>query len=229
MNPSRTSPQAEEAAPFAPQPHIARVDVQATTTDQRTEEDDSARLPRIPRATEDCPTPLNKEEICDWKRMFALKRRPPTRSEHDDYDECDRQWYNVGSESLEDWSEDERYMDALPSPKQRRHPAWCSSYQAKRDARKQPLSPPRTPPHLRIPRPHRDPTPELQSSAFKVLKRKANPRGAPHRPLTRSGWTPVISLHDRKGYIKYWNVPWQYVVVSYEQYLQDFVSSVPLS
>ena len=220
----------EQAALFAPPPHIARVEEQAIATKQCIGADVSARLPRIPRATEDCPTPLTIDELCDWKELFHLKRkrRNPTQSERDDAEECDRQWHQTGSVTSEDWEEEDRYMDTLPSPKQRSHPAWCSSYQAKRDARKQPLSPPHTPPHLSIPRPRRDPTPELQSSIFKVLKCKANPRGAPRRPLTRSSCTPVISLHDRKGYIKYWNVPWRYVIVSYEQYLRDFVSSVPV-
>lgn len=228
MDISQSFPQAKQADTSPPPPRIPRVEDQAIATDQRKEEDDSSRLPRIPRATDDCPRPLTIDELCDWKALFQLKlkRRNPTQSERDDAEECDRQWHQTGSVTSEDWSEDDRYMDTLPSPKQRRYPAWCSSYQAKRDARKQPLSPPRTPPHLRIARPYRDPSPELQSSIFRVQKSKANPRVALRRPVTRSGGTPAISLHDRKGYIKLWNLPWQYVVISYEQYLRDFVSSV---
>ena len=35
---------------------------------------------------------------------------------------------------------------------------------------------------------------------------------------------PPISLHDRKGQVKFWHLPNWYVVISYEHCLRDYVS-----
>lgn len=189
-----------------------------------------ARLPRIPRATDDCPQPITLDDICEWKDQYQSKRRPLTQSERDDYSECDRQFNDAISDTTIDWEEDEEYMDTCPSPNQRTCAAWTPEYQARRDARKRPLSPPRTPPHLRASKlyKHRESALTVQPESSKVRKSRPNTRVAPRRPITRTRGTPAISLHHRRGYIKYWNVPWQYVVISYEQYVKDFVSPIPV-
>lgn len=224
-------PEAQPQDSSSPPLHSNEGQEQELATHQQSKQDDDmARLPRIPRATDDCPQPMTIDEICDWKYKWKLKRRAPTRSERDDYSECDRQWHDAGSETTDDWEEDEKYMDGMPSPTQRSHPAWTSGYQAERDARKRPLSPPRTPPHLRASKlyTHRDPTLASQPGNSKVQKSKPNTRVAPRRPVTRASGTAAISLHHRKGYVKYWNVPWQYIIISYAQYVKDWVSSIPV-
>ena len=146
-----------------------------------------------------------------------------------------------------DWEEFERNeqeMDACPSPTQRNHPAWTKDYQLRRELhkyevrreqrreqrkqRKRLLSPPRTPPHLRGPGLYQQQHAGLvpQGGSFRIKKGKRDNRKAPRRPITRSTPTPDISLHDRKGYVKFWNTVTQYVVISYEKYLRDYVSLV---
>ena len=197
-----------------------------------------ARLPRIPVMGDDRVTTLTLQELLDWKAAWHTKGRYPTKSERLDYDECDRQLDEVASETEMDWEEFERNeqeMDACPSPTQRNHPAWTEEYQRdrtirkyeeRRKQRKRLLSPPRTPPHLRGPglyqQQHASQGPNRESS--RITKGKRDNRKAPRRPITRSCGTPSISLHHRKGYVKFWHTRTMYVVISYEQYLRDYVS-----
>ncbi len=192
------------------------------------EEDDAARLPRIPRASDDCPQPMTLDELCDWKVKWQSKRRPPTQSEREDYSECDRQWNDAGSETTMDWEEDENYMDRLPSPTQRSYAAWTPGYQARRDARKRPLSPPRTPPHLQGPKlyQHQYANSVPHPGSSRIQKVKFKRQWPPRCPITRTHGTPAISLHHRKGQVLYWHTHTQYVVISYEKYLLDYVGVV---
>ena len=212
-------------------------------------QDDMARLSRIPVMGNDRVPTMTLQELWDWRAGWHAKRRPHTKSERLDYDECNRQIYDLASETDIDWEEfdkNEREMDACPSPTQRNHPAWNKDYQvrrnvhkyevqreARREARKQRkrfLSPPRTPPHLRGPGLYNQQQASLvpNGESFRVKKGKRDNRKAPRRPITRSTATPNISLHERKGYVKYWQTVAQYVVISYEKYLRDYVSLVPM-
>ena len=192
---------------------------------------------------------MTLQQLWDWRTRWHAKRRPHTKSERLDYDECKRQIDDLASETDIDWEEfdkNEREMDACPSPTQRDHPAWTQTYQLERiirknEARRQerklrreqrkrerPLSPPRTPPHLRgaglYEQQHASLAPQCES--FRIKKSKRDDRKAPRRPITRSTATPDISLHDRKGYVKYWHTRTMYVVISYENYLRNYVSLV---
>lgn len=225
MDISQTSLQVEPQ-PTLPPPKTQDQEHELANHQRKREKDNMARLPRVPRVTDDCPQPMTLDEMSEWKDLYLMKLRPKTQSERDDYSECDRQFNDAISVTTIDWEEDEEYMDTCPSPKQRTCAAWTPGYQARRDARKRPLSPPRTPPHLRASKlyTHRDPTLTSQPGISKVQKSKPNPRVAPRRPLTRTFGTPAISLHHRKGYVKYWHLRCQYVVISYEQYVKDYVS-----
>ena len=201
-----------------------------------------ARLPRIPVMGDDRVATMTLRELLDWKAAWHAKGRYPTASERLDYDECDRQLDEVASETTMDWEEfdrNEQEMDTCPSPTQRNHPAWTKDYQLRRELRKYDerreqrkrlLSPPRTPPHLRGPglyeQQHASQGPN--GGSFRITKGKRNKWKGPRRPITRSTATPGISLHDRKGYVKFWHLPTQYVVISYEKYLRDYVSLVPM-
>lgn len=201
-------------------------------------EDDIARLPRIPVMGDDRVPTRTLRELLDWKANWYAKRRPPTRSERLDYDECGRQIDDLASETTMDWEEFERNeqeMDTCPSPTQRNHPAWTQTYQLQRELRKSDerrelrkrlLSPPRTPPHLRGARLYKQQHASLapNNGSFRITKGKRDNRKAPRRPITRSTATPDISLHERKGYVKYWHTMTTYVVISYEKYLRDYVS-----
>ena len=178
------------------------------------EDENIARVPRIPRATEACPHPLTLDQLCEWKKLWAMKRRPRTQSGHDDYSECDRQfldpYYASSTESYDSDSEEERI-------------------QARRSTCQRPLSPPRTPPHLRGPELYKNQDIGLapRTDGSKVEKTKSKSRTAPRRPYTRSRGAPAVSLHHRKGQIVYWRVPWKYTIICYDQYLKDFVILVP--
>ena len=141
-----------------------------------------------------------------------------------------------------DWEEfekNEQEMDACPSPTQRNHPAWTEEYQRdrkirkyeeRREQRKRLLSPPRTPPHLRgsglYEQKHASQGPN--GGSFRITKGRRDNRKAPRRPITRSSGTPSISLHHRKGYVKFWHTQTMYVVIGYEKYLRDYVSLVQM-
>ena len=232
-----------------PPPHVTQEQRLATSQHGNNNQDDMARLPRIPVMGNDRVPTMTLQELWDWRAGWHAKRRPHTKSERLDYNECNRQVDDLASETDIDWEEfdkNEREMDACPSPTQRDHPAWTKTYQLERALRKhearrqerklrreqrkreRPLSPPRTPPHLRgaglYEQQHASLAPQCES--FRIKKSKRDNRKAPRRPITRSTATPDISLHDRKGYVKYWHTRTMYVVISYEKYLRNYVSLV---
>ena len=221
-----------------PPPGVTQEQRLSASPQANTDQEAIARLPRIPVMGDDRVTTMTLRELLDWKDAWHAKGRYPTKSERLDYDECDRQLDEVASETTMDWEEfdrNEQEMDACPSPTQRNHPAWTEEYQRdrrirkyeeRREQRKRLLSPPRTPPHLRGPRlyqqQHASQGPNRGS--FRITKGKRDNRKAPRRPITRSSGTPSISLHHRKGYVKFWFTRTMYVVISYEKYLRDYVS-----
>ena len=240
--------QLQEAFPL---PHATQEQRLATPQQENNNQDDMARLSRIPVMGNDRVPMMTLQELWDWRAGWHAKRRPHTKSERLDYEECNRQINDLASETDMDWEEfekNEREMDTCPSPTQRDHPAWTEDYQLRRELhkddirreqrkvrreqrkRQRPLSPPRTPPHLRGPglysQQHVSLVPNGES--FRIKKGTRDNRKAPRRPITRSTATPNISLHDRKGYVKYWRTAAQYVVISYEKYLRDYVSLVPM-
>lgn len=207
---------------------------------EKIRQDDRARLPRIPVMGEDHAPTMTLQELWDWKAKRLRKSRFTTASEDLDLHECNRQIDELDSEreteiDWEEFEKNEQEMDACPSPTQRNHPAWTEEYQRdrkirkyeeRREQRKRLLSPPRTPPHLRgsglYEQHHASQVPN--SSSFRITKAKRDNRKAPRRPITRSYGTPSISLHDRKGYVKFWHTQTMYVVISYKKYLRDYVS-----
>ena len=232
-----------------PPPHVTQEQRLATPQQENNDQDDMARLSRIPVMGNDRVPTMTLQELWDWRAGWHAKRRPHTTSERLDYEECNRQINDLASETDIDWEEfdkNEREMDACPSPTQRDHPAWTETYQLERALRKYEvrreqrreqrkqrkrfLSPPRTPPHLRgaglYEQQHASLIPNGES--FRVRKGKRDNRKASRRPITRSSGTPDISLHDRKGYVKFWHTWTKYVVISYEQYLRDYVSLLPM-
>ena len=234
-----------------PPPHVTQEQRLATPQHGIDNQNDMARLPRIPVMGNDHVPTMTLQELWDWRAGWHAKRRPHTKSERLDYDECNRQIDDLASETDIDWEEfekNEREMDTCPSPTQRDHPSWTEDYQLRRELhkdkvrreqrkllreqrkRQRPLSPPRTPPHLRGPGLYEQEHPTLipNGESFRVKKGKRDNRKAPRRPITRSTATPEISLHDRKGYVKYWHTRTMYVVISYEKYLRDYVSLVPM-
>ena len=231
-----------------PPSHVTQEQRLATPQQEDNNQDDMARLTRIPVMGNDRVPTMTLQDLYDWRAGWHAKCRPHTKSERLDYEECNRQINDLASETDIDWEEfekNEREMDACPSPTQRDHPAWTETYQLERALRKYEvrreqrreqrkqrkrfLSPPRTPPHLRGAGLYEQQQTSLapQGGGFRVKKRKPNDRKPPRRPITRSTATPDISLHDRKGYVKYWHTQTMYVVVSYEKYLRDYVSLVP--
>ena len=178
------------------------------------EDEDSKRLPRVPRATDLCPRPWTWEETVKWLDLWAKKRRPPTPRERADYDECDRQFNVFAIENPTDTEDDEEDSVTATVPVRTR--------------RQRPLSPPRTPPHLRGSKLYRnrDTGPASRLAVFKVEKPKAKSRIAPRRPITRSQGGPTLSLDSRKGLIKHWFREWAYVLITYGQYLKNYVSLV---
>ncbi len=232
-------------ADCSPHPHVTQEQRLAAPQQGNIAQDDMARLPRIPVVGNVRVPTMTLQELWDWRAGWHAKRRPHTKSERLDYDECNRQIDDLASETDIDWEEcdkNEREMDACPSPTQRNHPAWNIDYQLRRDVhkyevrrearretrkqRKRFLSPPRTPPHLRGPGLYQQQHASLvpQGGSSRIKKGKRDNRKAPRRPITRSTSTPDISLHDRKGYVKFWNTVTQYVVISYDKYLRDYVS-----
>ena len=218
---------------------------------EKIRQDDMARLPRIPVMGEDHAPTMTLQELWDWKAKRLRKSRFTTASEDLDLHECNRQIDELDSEreteiDWEEFEKNEQEMDACPSPTQRNHPAWTEEYQRdrklrkyeeklrkyeeRREQRKRLLSPPRTPPHLRgsglYEQQHTSQGPN--GGSFRITKGKRNKWKGPRRPITRSTATPDISLHHRKGYVKFWHLPTQYVVISYEKYLRDYVSLVPM-
>lgn len=169
-------------------------------------------LPRIPRPTDACPQPWTLEELLKWKGQWASQQRPMTQSEHDDCSECDRQILRAESDDGFELYDSEVERAA-----------------ARREARQRPLSPPGTPPHLKGSKlyKHRQPALAPQTGTSRVGKTKLSNRVAPRRPCTRSQGTPPISLHDRKGQVKFWHLWCEYVIISYEQYLRDYVRVPP--
>ena len=206
-------------------------------------QDDMARMPRVPVMGDDNVPTMTLQELLDWKAKWLRKSRFTTASENLDLHECNRQIDELDSEreteiDWEEFEKNEQEMDACPSPTQRNHPAWTEEYQRdrklrkyeeRREQRKRLLSPPRTPPHLRgsglYDQQHASQGPN--GGSFRITKGKRNKWKGPRRPITRSTATPSISLHDRKGYVKFWHLPTQYVIISYEKYLRDYVSIVP--
>ena len=222
--------QPQEAFPL---PCVTQEQRLSPTQQANIDQDDMARLHRIPPMGEDRVPMMTLRELLDWKADWHAKRRPPTKSERLDFDECGRQLDEVASETTMDWEEfdrNEQEMDTCPSPTQRNHPAWTKDYQIGRELRKRPLSPPRTPPHLRGPGLYRQQHSGLapNGGSYRITKGKRDYAKTPRRPITRSTATPKISLHDRKGYVKFWHTMTQYVVISYEKYLRDYVSLGPM-
>ena len=218
MQASLVSPEIEPPTTSRPPLHKSQDHQRELATRQREMKDNyKARLPRVPRPTAACPRPLTLEELNDWMDQYAVKRRHPTHSERGDRDECDRQFNVFANESMTDTEEGE---DASSPPVQ--------SQQIRENARHRPLSPPRTPPHLKGSKLYK--SRELGSAtrpkASKVEKIKAKSCTALRRPITRSYGNPMISLHHRKGYIRYWRLDWEYIVISYDKFLRDYVSSV---
>ena len=121
--------------------------------------------------------------------------------------------------------EKEEILNGCESPRQRASPYWTPAYQARRNARKLPPSPPSTPPHLKgrkLPRP-REVIPELRLD--KVQKKAKRSRVAPRRPPTRSTSLAHFSLHPhRKDQVIYWLDPCRYTVISSRSYMRNFVS-----
>lgn len=135
-------------------------------------------------------------------------------------------------ETESEWDSDEEsvknFLDLHNSPYQRASKYWTPKYQAGRQARrnacKRPLSPPNTPPHLegrKIARRDTDIAPLCLDNA-KMQKRKQTPF---RRPLTRSIGRDRVSLHAKRGMVRYWSTPWSYVDLTYQQFQQDFVST----
>lgn len=144
--------------------------------------------------------------------LLDIKRRLPTKSERDDMSEYGRQFYTFANENptdIEDKEEDTDVQPALTQPRRQR-----------------PLSSPRTPPHLKGSKlyKHRDPALASRSGNYKTKKNKAKSRKAPRYPITRSRGNTAISLHDRKGQIRFWPDDSRYVVLSFDKYLKDYVS-----
>ena len=227
-----------------PQPTLTQEQRLKASRQAKHEQDDMAHMPRIPVMGDDHVPTMTLQELWDWKAKWTAKRRFTTASEDLDLVECNRQIDELDSESetVMDWEEfdrNEQEMDTCPSPTQRNHPAWTEEYQRdrklrkyeeRREQRKRLLSPPRTPPHLKGPGLYRQQYASLapNSESFRITKGKRGNRKAARRPLTRSSGTPNISLDHRKGYVKFWNTPTMYVVISYEEYLRDYVSLVPI-
>ena len=124
----------------------------------------------------------------------------------------------------------EEILNLEDSPRQKVSRYWTPVYEARRQARKnaqrRPLSPPATPPHLKgrsPPKPDAD-VPTLQIDNAKVQKSKRPKRVSLRRPITRSSGIEQVMLHDSKGKVRYWNTPWSYVDLTFEQYQRDFVS-----
>ena len=221
-----------EAQPqeFSPLPRVTQEQRLSPSQQANIDQDDMARLPRIPVMGDDHVPTMTLQELWDWKARWRAKGRYPTASERLDFDECDRQLDEVASETTMDWEEDEQYVDAYPSPTERSHAAWTLEDQPRGETRKRPLSPPRTPPHLRGPGLYKQQHASLvpNGESFRIKKGKRDNRKAARRPITRSSGTPNISLHHRKGYVKFWHIQTKYVVISYEKYLRDYVSLVPI-
>ena len=179
------------------------------------------RLPRVPRPTAACPRPWTLDQIYDWFEQSASIGLRRTYSERGDYDECERQFCVIANESPTDTEDDEDEEDERTPPPVQLYPTRRKTYQ-------RPLTPPRNPPHLKQStfRKAREPNSVLKPNTARIEKVEANTRTATRRPITRSQGNPMISLHHRKGYIRYWPVDWRYIVVSYDKYLRDYVSSV---
>ena len=222
------------------QPSLTHEQMLEASRQAKLRQDDMARLARVPVMGEDQVPTMTLQELLDWKAKWLKKLRFTTASENLDLHECNRQIDELVSEpeTVMDWEEierNEKEMDRCPSPTQRHHPAWTQTYQLqrelrkykeRREQRKRLLSPPRTPPHLRGPglyqQQHASQGPNCGSS--RITKGKRDNRKAPRRPITRSSCTPSISLHHRKGYVKFWHTRTMYVVISYQKYLRDYVS-----
>lgn len=141
---SVTEPRA--ASPPPPPPHTGQDHQQELATNRReTGNGNSARMPRVPRTTDACPRPWTWDQLSDWNDLWYMKfhplRRSPTPSEHDDCDECELQFNVFAIENDTDTEEDEEDADARPVP--------ARPHQARERRPQRPLSPPRTPPHLR--------------------------------------------------------------------------------
>lgn len=209
---------------------------------EKCRQDDRARMPRIPVMGDDQVTTMSLGDLLDWKKKLDKKSRFTTASEDLDQVECDRQIDELVSETetVMDWEEfdrNEQEMDTCPSPTQRSHPAWTETYQIQRQLRKcderreqlkRFLSPPRTPPHLKGSRLYekQQASQGPNGGSSRITKGKRDNRKALRRPITRSSGISAISLHHRKGYVKFWHSQAMYVVISYEKYLRDYVSSV---
>lgn len=145
-------------------------------------------IPKIPRATEACPHPLTLDQLIDWKvqlqtRLLTISRRA-TKSERDDESECDRQFHEL---------DDEKDFEVYYSKEERN--------ERRRTKHQRPLSPPRTPPHLKGPKLYKNQVPSLVplSGDLRVKKTKSIRRVAPRRPRIRFQGTSPLSIHDRKG------------------------------
>ena len=221
-------------------PSVTQEQMLEAVRQEKIRQDDMARMPRIPVMGDDHIPTMTLQELWDWKAKWLKKSRFTTASENFDLRECNRQIDELDSEreteiDWEEFEKNEQEMDTCPSPTQRSHPAWTKDYQLRRELRKyderrelqkRQLSPPRTPPHLRGPGLYKQQHASLvpNNGSFRISKSKRDNRKAPRRPITRSSGTPSISLHHRKGYIRYWHTQTMYVVISYEKYLRDYVS-----
>lgn len=177
------------------------------------DQEDTARLSRLPYSTPACPRPLTLDELEEWSRQYHLKRRPwRTTSERGDMDEYLRQFNDTVKEDPTDIEDDE---EPPPVPVRQR--------------RQRPLSPPRTPPHLKGSNLYTNQSMKiLKPHDSKISKSKTKSRKAPRYPVTRSRDMAGMSLHHRKGYIRLWSLSWIYVVISSEKYLKDYVSATSL-
>ena len=74
----------------SPPPHVTQEQRLAASQHGNNNQDDMARLPRIPVMGNDRVPTMTLQELWDWKARWRAKGRYATASERLDYDECDR-------------------------------------------------------------------------------------------------------------------------------------------
>lgn len=119
----------------------------------------------------------------------------------------------------------EEAMDDCPSPRHKSFCHWTPEYEARRQAKRRPPSPPPTPPHLKNRKTLTTANGIQKSRKGKLAgqRSKRPPRYPPRRPVTRSHGLALVSLHSRKGMLVTRLLAMDKSVMSYEEYLRDWV------
>lgn len=150
-------------------------------------------------------------------------------------EEVMREWDQLHEEFLElnrvsdnetefDPEEIEVGMDRMVTPNYRTSCHYTKEYEARRRARKPPMSPPPTPPHLKHRPVHRVQKPQKPQKTQPIPQEtRWAKRKAAHRPRTRSMHRERIELHPRKGYVIIQTMPNVFLVKTYAQYLYRYV------